>query len=141
MIAQMADRCYLEKCRDRLYAEFVLGGMALPIAANGGRQVHYASGLDLLRQTPEFVAETRAKRLDGDLARPTATSRPCLAATIPTWNDRAQRRLSARRSCAARTGAARRNPPIFAAFDDPMATTRSLMLGYISKAWATTPTT
>jgi len=27
MIAQMADRCYLEKCRDRLYAEFVLGGV------------------------------------------------------------------------------------------------------------------
>ena len=31
MIAQMADRCYLEKCRDRLYAEFVLGGVALPL--------------------------------------------------------------------------------------------------------------
>ena len=30
MIAQMADRCYLEKCRDRLYPEFVLGGVALP---------------------------------------------------------------------------------------------------------------
>ena len=66
MIAQMADRCYLEKCRDRLYAEFVLGGVALPLAANGGRQVKYASGLDLLRQTPEFVAEVRAKRLDGE---------------------------------------------------------------------------
>ena len=25
LIAQMADRCYLEKCRDRLYPEFVLG--------------------------------------------------------------------------------------------------------------------
>src|SRR5262249_15856410 len=57
MIAQMSDRCYLEKCRDRLYAEFVLGGVALPISSNGGRQVKYASGLDLLRQTPEFVAE------------------------------------------------------------------------------------
>ena len=30
--------------------------MALPLAANGGPQVKYASGLDLLRQTPEFVA-------------------------------------------------------------------------------------
>ncbi len=29
MIAQLADRCYLEKCRDRLYPEFVLGGVAL----------------------------------------------------------------------------------------------------------------
>src|SRR6201990_1332776 len=66
MIAQMADRCYLEKCRDRLYAGIVLGGGALPMAANGGRQVKYASGLDLLRQTPEFVAEVRTKRLDGE---------------------------------------------------------------------------
>ena len=32
MIAQMADRCYLEKCRDRLYADFVLGGVALPVS-------------------------------------------------------------------------------------------------------------
>ena len=60
----MADRCYLEKCRDRLYPEFVLGGVALPIAANGGRDVRYASGLDLLRQTPEFMEDTRRKRLD-----------------------------------------------------------------------------
>ncbi len=28
LIAQMSDRCYLEKCRDRLYPEFVLGGIA-----------------------------------------------------------------------------------------------------------------
>ena len=28
MIAQMADRCYLEKCRDRLYNEFVVGGVS-----------------------------------------------------------------------------------------------------------------
>ena len=66
MIAQMADRCYLEKCRDRLYAEFVLGGVALPITANGGLQVKYASGVDLLRQTPEFISEVRSKRLDGE---------------------------------------------------------------------------
>src|SRR6266478_5068733 len=58
MIAQMADRCYLEKCRDRLYAEFVLGGVALPFS-QGNPRVKYASGLDLLRQTPEFVAEVR----------------------------------------------------------------------------------
>src|SRR5208282_1094544 len=27
IIAQMSDRCYLEKCRDRLYPEFVAGGI------------------------------------------------------------------------------------------------------------------
>ena len=28
LMVQTADRCYLEKCRDRLYPEFVLGGVA-----------------------------------------------------------------------------------------------------------------
>ena len=28
IIAQMSDRCYLEKCRDRLFPEFVWGGLA-----------------------------------------------------------------------------------------------------------------
>ena len=65
MIAQISDRCYLEKCRDRLYPEFVLGGVAMSrdeAAASG----HYDSGLDVLRQTPEFFAETCATRLDGE---------------------------------------------------------------------------
>ena len=35
MLAQMADRCYLEKCRDRLYAEFVLGDVAAHKGADG----------------------------------------------------------------------------------------------------------
>jgi hypothetical protein len=65
MMAQMADRCYLEKVRDRLYAEFVLGGVAVT-RNGGGLTVNYASGLDVLRQTPEFVAETMRTRLDGE---------------------------------------------------------------------------
>ena len=65
MMAQMADRCYLEKVRDRLYPEFVLGGVA--VSRNGdGLKVNYGSGLDVLRQTPEFVAETMRTRLDGE---------------------------------------------------------------------------
>jgi len=35
MTAQMADRCYLEKCRDRLYPEFVLGGIAVSTVMRG----------------------------------------------------------------------------------------------------------
>jgi len=62
MLAQMADRCYLEKCRDRLYAEFVLGNVAVHAGA-GGMKVLYGSGLDLLRQTPHFVATTIENRL------------------------------------------------------------------------------
>ncbi len=66
LIAQMADRCYLEKCRDRLYPEFVLGGIAAAQGSDGIMQVRYSSGLDLLRQTPRFVRETRAERLEGE---------------------------------------------------------------------------
>jgi hypothetical protein len=65
MMAQMADRCYLEKCRDRLYPEFVLGGVAVSRQDNN-LKVTYGSGLDVLRQTPEFVAETMRTRLDGE---------------------------------------------------------------------------
>src|ERR1700743_1187593 len=69
LIAQMADRCYLEKCRDRLYPEFVLGGVAAIPGSNGALQVRYSSGLDLLRQTPQFVRDTRTRRLDGEFER------------------------------------------------------------------------
>src|ERR1700683_5339763 len=69
LIAQMADRCYLEKCRDRLYPEFVLGGVAASPGSDGTMQVRYSSGLDLLRQTPRFVRETRTIRLDGEFDR------------------------------------------------------------------------
>jgi hypothetical protein len=66
MMAQMADRCYLEKCRDRLYPEFVLGGVAVSRGIEGELKVIYGSGLDVLRSTPEFVAETMRTRLDGE---------------------------------------------------------------------------
>jgi hypothetical protein len=66
MMAQMADRCYLEKCRDRLYPEFVLGGVAVSRNETGSLKILYGSGLDVLRQTPEFAAETMRSRLDGE---------------------------------------------------------------------------
>jgi hypothetical protein len=66
IIAQMADRCYLEKCRDRLYPEFVLGGLATMRTPEGVPQVVYASGLDLVMKTPEFFQGAR-KRLNVDL--------------------------------------------------------------------------
>lgn len=66
IIAQMADRCYLEKCRDRLYPEFVLGGLATTRTPEGEPQVVYASGLDLVMKTPDFFHVAR-RRLDVDL--------------------------------------------------------------------------
>lgn len=64
MIAQMADRCYLEKCRDRLYGEFVLGGVAIENARPGEYMVRYESGEDLLRKTPMFYQQVMRERLN-----------------------------------------------------------------------------
>ena len=68
IIAQMADRCYLEKCRDRLYPEFVLGGLARRRLPGGKTQVVFGSGDDLVRKTPAFYRNA-TKRLDRQLAR------------------------------------------------------------------------
>jgi hypothetical protein len=66
MIAQMADRCYLEKCRDRLYPEFVLGGLASRKQPDGKVVVVYKSGKDLLSKTPAFYINAM-KRLEDKL--------------------------------------------------------------------------
>jgi hypothetical protein len=136
MVAQMADRCYLEKCRDRLYPEFVLGGTAFGTSADGSREVRYASGLDLLRQTPDFVAKTRSERLDiafGRIYR-------CLEVLFEGRNpyieaiDRNMEFLErVLRSESWRM--LRRNPPLTTASPDTMNTVRTLMVGNITKSW------
>jgi hypothetical protein len=140
MVAQIADRCYLEKCRDRLYAEFVLGGVALPVAANGGRQVKYASGLDLLRQTPEFVAEVRTKRLEGEF-RGAYRFLEALYGGANPYLEAIDRNMEYLRQILRSENwrLLRRSPPIFAAVADPMSTMRGLMLGYIKRVWSGQP--
>ena len=66
IIAQMADRCYLEKCRDRLYPEFVAAGIARKRLPSGEEEVVFASGADLVLKTPRFY-EGAARRLENDL--------------------------------------------------------------------------
>jgi len=61
LIAQMADRCYLEKCRDRLYEEFVLAGIAS--RGEDGGQAVYRSATELLLKTPAFIRSIFDKRL------------------------------------------------------------------------------
>lgn len=68
IIAQMADRCYLEKCRDRLYPEFVLGGITQRKQPDGQVVTVFESGLDLVRKTPGFYANAM-KRLNEQLNR------------------------------------------------------------------------
>ena len=69
MIAQMADRCYLEKCRDHLYNEFVVGGVAIENARPGEYMVRYESGEDLLIKTPTFYQQVMRERLNSKFNR------------------------------------------------------------------------
>jgi len=69
MIAQMADRCYLEKCRDRLYNEFVVGGVAVENPGPGEYVVRYKSGEDLLKKTPAFYQHVMRDRLNSKFNR------------------------------------------------------------------------
>lgn len=136
MITQMADRCYLEKCRDRLYPEFVLAGVALPVGDKQVPTTRYASGLDLLRQTPKFVADTRNGRLDGDFNKAYRYLDVLFDGANPymTAIDRNMQFLEqVLRSESWRM--LRRNPPLYAADPNVMNTVRVKMLGYIKKAW------
>jgi hypothetical protein len=64
LLAQMADRCYLEKCRDRLYPEFVLGEVAVNTEATGSHAI-YQSGKHLLQKTIAFYQSSAEARLEG----------------------------------------------------------------------------
>jgi hypothetical protein len=66
IIAQMADRCYLEKCRDRLYPEFVEGGLAARDDTDHRAGVMFKSAEDLVNKTPKFY-ETATVRLNDHL--------------------------------------------------------------------------
>jgi hypothetical protein len=68
LIAQLADRCYLEKCRDRLFPEFILGGVAIE-QASSGTMVRYRSGRDLLTQTLKYYQDHARQRLEHNFNR------------------------------------------------------------------------
>jgi len=65
LIGQMSDRMYLEKCREFLYEEFVLGSIARETLPDGREIVRYSSPEDLIYKTPgfyEYVARDRINR-------------------------------------------------------------------------------
>jgi hypothetical protein len=66
ILTQMADRCYLEKCYDRLYPEFVRGGIARRRHRDGSEEIVFASAADLIFQTPRFY-QGATRRLREDL--------------------------------------------------------------------------
>jgi hypothetical protein len=132
MLAQMSDRCYLEKCRDRLYPEFVLGGVAMKRDGVGGLKVQYGSGLDVLRQTPEFFQYTLRTRLDGEfgsayryLEALYGGNNPYMAA-IERNLEYLQKVLES-----GNWGLLRRTPPVFTWEKNPLETMRSLVIRHI----------
>jgi hypothetical protein len=137
MIAQMSDRCYLEKCRDRLYAEFVLGGVALARGDGDSLRVTYGSGLDVLRQTPEFVAETMRTRLDGEFGgayrylEVLFDGRNPYLETIERTLAFLQQVLQSRR-----WSMLRREPPCFTWEKNPLQNMRTLVLDHLRAAVA-----
>jgi hypothetical protein len=140
MIAQMADRCYLEKCRDRLYPEFVLGGVALPVNQAGDRGVRYSSGLDLLRQTPQFMQDTISKRLDGAFGSAYRYVEALFAGRNP-YMESIQRSLDFLQQVLRGENwrMLRRTPRVYTAHPDPLTSVRGLMSSYLKRAWSRAP--
>jgi hypothetical protein len=64
LIAQMADRTYLEKCRDFLYQEFVWGGIAREKLLNGREVVNYQSANDVVLKTADYYDNVARKRIE-----------------------------------------------------------------------------
>ena len=137
LIAQMADRCYLEKCRDRLYPEFVLAGVATGRGSDGSLRVRYGSGLDLLRQTPEFVRQTTAERLDGEFQGAYHYLEKLFEGQNP-YMTAIQQHLSFLRQVLKTDNwpLLRRNPPCFTFDPNPLPNVRQLMLGHLRELWS-----
>jgi hypothetical protein len=65
ILAQMADRCYLEKCRDRLYPEFVAAGLACGRDTTARKpSMVFESAQDLLNNTPAFYRKATVRLVD-----------------------------------------------------------------------------
>jgi hypothetical protein len=137
LIAQMSDRCYLEKCRDRLYPEFVLAGVALGREADGGMKVKYSSGLDLLRQTPQFVEYTMRTRLDGEFGACYRYVEPLYGGHNPYMTALHQNLAYLRQVLKTENWPMlRRNPPCFTYDVNPMSNVRTLMVGHLKDLWS-----
>jgi hypothetical protein len=136
LIAQMSDRCYLEKCRDRLYPEFVLAGVALGRDATGYVKVRYHSGLDLLRQTPKFVEATMRDRLDGEFAQAYRHLEVLFDGHNPYLSAIRQNVAYLRQVLKTENWPMlRRNPPCFTYETNPLPNVRTLMLGHLKELW------
>ena len=136
LIAQMADRCYLEKCRDRLYPEFVLAGVATGHDRAGELLVNYGSGLDLLRQTPQFIISAFRDRLDGEFAGAYHYLEQLFGGRNP-YMEAIEQHLAFLQQVlkSGNWTMLRRDPPIFTFDPNPLPSVRALMVGRLRAVW------
>ncbi len=133
LLAQMADRCYLEKCRDRLYAEFVLAGVATrPTDAPAG--IQYASGVDLLRQTPGFYRLSARDRLENKFNRAYRYMEVVCDGRNPYFEAVEQNLTYLERVIEQEQWSAlRRQPPCFTVLAEPMRHVSGLVSRYLAR--------
>jgi hypothetical protein len=106
--------------------------MALQRAEDGGLKVHYASGLDVLRRTPEFAEATIRTRLDGEF-NGAYRYLECLFGGRNPYMDAIHRNLDYL-AHVLETGnwrLLRRLPPVFTWSKNPVETVRSLVIQHI----------
>ncbi len=82
LMAQTADRCYLEKCRDFLFPEFVACGLAGPPWAEGPTPI-YASVAELMRTTIRFNERLWRERLERDFDHAYRLEAACFDGATP----------------------------------------------------------
>jgi hypothetical protein len=128
LMAQMADRCYLEKCRDRLYGEFVLAGVAIAVGDQGQRTVRYASGTDLLRQTLDFWDMAARQRLEKSFNEAYRYVEPLYGGRNPYMESIARNLAHLRAVLASGDWSRlRRQPPVFTVLPRPMESVGALV--------------
>jgi hypothetical protein len=139
-MAQMADRCYLEKCRDRLYAEFVLGGVATQRVGAEPRKPRYESGIDLLRQTPQFYGESAKERLERKFNRAYRYVEPLFEGRNPYLEAIGKNLDHLERVIAENAWKdLRRRPPCFTVLEAPLETVSGLVSRELARADQSAP--
>lgn len=133
LLAQMADRCYLEKCRDRLYAEFVLAGVATT-HTDSPQGIQYTSGIDLLRKTPGFFHQSARSRLEQKFNRAFRYMEIMCDGRNPYFEATEQNLAHLERVIAEEDwGQLRREPPCFTVLTEPLRHVSGLVSRYLAR--------
>jgi hypothetical protein len=111
--------------------------VAVSVDAAGSRGVRYASGLDLLRQTPGFMEDVRRKRLDAAFDRAYRYLEPLFGGRNPYIESIDQSLVFLRQVLRSESWRMlRRSPQVFAAEPDSLTSVRGLMASYFKRAWS-----